>query len=115
MTVLDTSANPNPYLSGNYAPVTEEVTAFDLEVIGELPNELEGRYLRNGPNPLTDVDAATHHWFVGDGMVHGIRLRGGKAEWYRNRYVGSTRVSQFRNQPDIPGRYFDHRALCRRL
>lgn len=104
MTVLDTSANPNPYLSGNYAPVTEEVTAFDLEVIGELPNELEGRYLRNGPNPLTDVDAATHHWFVGDGMVHGIRLRGGKAEWYRNRYVGSTRVSQFRNQPDIPGR-----------
>jgi len=92
------------YLSGNYGPVTEEVTAFDLEVIGELPADLEGRYLRNGPNPLGEVDVATHHWFVGDGMVHGVRLRGGKAEWYRNRYVGSSRLSQARGLPDIPGR-----------
>ena len=38
----------NRYLTGNYAPVREEVTAFDLLVIGELPTELEGRYLRNG-------------------------------------------------------------------
>ena len=87
MTAIDTSA----YLSGNYAPVTDEVTAFDLPVIGELPTELDGRYLRNGPNPLRVRDPATHHWFVGDGMVHGIRLRDGKAEWYRNRYVGSAR------------------------
>lgn len=104
MTALDTSAESNPYLVGNYAPVIEEVTAFDLEVIGELPEELEGRYLRNGPNPIAEVDARTHHWFVGDGMVHGIRLRGGKAEWYRNRYVGSSRVSEFRGTPKIPGR-----------
>ena len=91
------------YLSGNYAPVTEEVTAFDLPVIGELPPELNGRYLRNGPNPISDVDPATHHWFLGDGMVHGIRLRDGRAEWYRNRYVGSTHVSQVRGEPDIGG------------
>lgn len=91
------------YLSGNYAPVTEEVTAFDLPVIGELPAELSGRYLRNGPNPATEVDPATHHWFVGDGMVHGIRLDEGRAAWYRNRYVGSTQISELRGQPDIPG------------
>jgi len=94
----------NPYLVGNYAPVSEEVTAFDLPVIGELPEELNGRYLRNGPNPVTEVDAPSHHWFVGDGMVHGIRLRGGKAEWYRNRYVGSSRLSEVRGTADIPGR-----------
>src|SRR5688572_28273124 len=92
------------YLSDNYAPVTEEVTAFDLPVEGELPLELAGRYLRNGPNPITPPDESTHHWFVGDGMVHGIRIRDGKAEWYRNRYVGSKRVSDVRGQPDIPGR-----------
>ena len=80
----------NRYLLGNYAPVTEEVTAFDLTVIGELPIDLTGRYLRNGPNPIAPPDPATHHWFMGDGMVHGIRLRDGKAEWYRNRYVGSS-------------------------
>ena len=100
MTAIDTS----PYLSGNYGPVTDEVTAFDLPVIGELPIELEGRYLRNGPNPMNPVDPTTHHWFMGDGMVHGIRLRGGKAEWYRNRYVGSTSDSARRGVPDIPGR-----------
>jgi len=32
MTAIDTS----PYLSGNYGPVTDEVTAFDLPVVGEL-------------------------------------------------------------------------------
>jgi carotenoid cleavage dioxygenase len=83
--------------------VEHEVTAFDLPVIGELPEELSGRYLRNGPNPLGDVDPATHHWFVGDGMVHGMRLRGGRAEWYRNRYVGSTHLAEARGTADIPG------------
>jgi len=93
----------NMYLEGNYAPVTEEVTAFDLPVIGELPTELTGRYLRNGPNPLAVADPIKHHWFVGDGMVHGVRLREGRAEWYRNRYVGSSRLSEWRGVPDIPG------------
>ena len=93
----------NRYLTGNYAPVAEEVTAFDLPVEGALPEELAGRYLRNGPNPIDEVDPATHHWFVGDGMVHGVRLLDGRAEWYRNRYVGSRHVSEVRGQADIPG------------
>ena len=106
ITSNDLSSNrvvSNRYLTGNYAPVREEVTAFDLPVIGELPAELEGRYLRNGPNPIGDVDPATHHWFVGDGMVHGLRIRNGRAEWYRNRYVGSTAHSAAFGLPDIAG------------
>jgi 8'-apo-carotenoid 13,14-cleaving dioxygenase len=91
------------YLSGNYAPVRNERTAFDLPVIGQLPADLTGRYLRNGPNPFDEVDEATHHWFVGAGMVHGVRLDAGRAAWYRNRYVGSSSLSQHRGQPDIPG------------
>ncbi|MEM8905095.1 MAG: carotenoid oxygenase family protein, partial [Actinomycetota bacterium] len=94
----------NCYLEGNYGPVTEEITAFDLPVIGELPTELAGRYLRNGPNPATPpADPAGHHWFMGDGMVHGVRLLDGKAEWYRNRYVGSQAMSERRGQADIDG------------
>ena len=104
MTVTETTGtSTNRYLEGNYGPVDEEVTAFDLPVIGELPADLAGRYLRNGPNPWSVPDPSTHHWFVGDGMVHGIRLRDGRAEWYRNRYVGSQRLSEHRGQPDIPG------------
>lgn len=101
----------NMYLEGNYAPVEDEVTAFDLEVIGELPAELSGRYLRNGPNPFHVGDPTDHHWFVGAGMVHGVRLRDGRAEWYRNRYVGSSSLSEFRSRPDIPGRNWNNHAL----
>lgn len=75
------------YLSGNFGPVDVETTATELAVTGTIPEELTGRYLRNGPNPLTEVDPSKHHWFIGDGMIHGIRLEGGRADWYRNRWV----------------------------
>jgi carotenoid cleavage dioxygenase-like enzyme len=73
-----------PHLSGNYAPVTEEITACELTTEGSIPPELTGWYLRNGPNPY---DAASGHWFFGDGMVHGVRLENGRATSYRNRWV----------------------------
>lgn len=52
--------------------------------------DLDGRYLRNGPNPLPGQD--TGHWFTGHGMLHGIRLRGGRAEWYRNRWIRTRKL-----------------------
>jgi len=88
----------NRYLRGGFAPVHEEVTAFDLPVIGRIPAELNGRYLRNGPNPVW-ADAARYHWFLGDGMVHGVRLRDGRAEWYRNRFVRQTAVTRMLGEP----------------
>ena len=63
------------------------MTAVDLPVTGRLPAALGGRLLRIGPNPMPPPDPATYHWFTGDGMVHGVRLRDGRAEWYRNRWV----------------------------
>jgi carotenoid cleavage dioxygenase len=71
------------FRTGNYAPVHDELTTFDLPVEGDIPAELNGWYLRNGPNPR----AGQGHWCVGDGMVHGIRLENGRAAWYRNRWV----------------------------
>lgn len=71
------------FRTGNYAPVPDELTAFDLPVQGAIPTELSGWYLRNGPNPR----AAGGHWCTGDGMVHGVRLENGRAAWYRNRWV----------------------------
>jgi carotenoid cleavage dioxygenase-like enzyme len=88
----------SPFASGPFAPVTEEVTAVDLPVTGTLPAELAGRYLRNGPNPL-DADEPVQHWFLGAGMVHGVRLRDGRAEWYRNRWVRSRAVAERLGEP----------------
>ncbi len=93
----------NPYLHGNYAPVTEEVTAFELPVTGTVPDALNGRYLRNGPNPVVAPEPSTYHWFTGDGMVHGIRLRDGRAEWYRNRWVRSAQVARALGEQPRPG------------
>ncbi|WP_406114713.1 carotenoid oxygenase family protein [Kitasatospora purpeofusca] len=74
-----------PYLTGHFTPVVDEVTATELTVEGTLPPELSGRLLRNGHNPKPGVTPT--HWFKGSGMVHGIQLREGRAEWYRNRWV----------------------------
>ena len=98
MTVVE-----NRYLVGNYAPVADEVTCVDLPVTGSLPEALRGRYLRNGPNPLVAPEPSTYHWFAGDGMVHGIRIRDGRAEWYRNRYVRSAAVATALGEPVRPG------------
>jgi carotenoid cleavage dioxygenase len=74
------------WLSGNFAPTYEEVTATDLKVTGTIPPELNGRYLRNGANPESGESL---HWFLGNGMIHGVELGNGKANWYRNRYVNT--------------------------
>jgi carotenoid cleavage dioxygenase len=76
---------PKPYLTGHYAPTPDELTAVELTVHGTLPPDLTGRYFRNGHNPKPGVTPT--HWFRGAGMLHGIRLAGGRAEWYRNRWV----------------------------
>jgi carotenoid cleavage dioxygenase len=46
------STTGNRYLEGNFAPVEGELTVTDLVVTGTIPNELNGRYMRNGPNPI---------------------------------------------------------------
>ncbi len=98
-----TRAMGNSFLQGNFGPVRVEVTVTELPVTGAIPDHLEGRYVRTGPNPITDPDPATYHWFTGTGMVHGVRLRGGRAEWYRNRYVRSDDVAEILGEPRRPG------------
>ncbi len=78
----------NPHLARNNAPVYEEVTADNLEVIGEIPTDIAGNFLRTGPNPYYVPDEERYHLFDGDGMLHGVHIRDGKAT-YRNRFVDS--------------------------
>ncbi|MDP4025185.1 carotenoid oxygenase family protein [Methylobacterium sp. NEAU 140] len=92
-----------PYwLDGNFAPVQEEITSFALEVEGAVPPELCGLYARNGANPR---DGHSGHWFLGDGMIHGVALREGRADWYRNRWVRTPRFEgrASRNPLDLRG------------
>ncbi|RDI50716.1 carotenoid oxygenase family protein [Nocardia mexicana] len=91
----------NRYLAGVFAPIQQEHTLTDLPVIGTIPDHLDGRYLRNGPNPVGELDPALYHWFSGDGMVHGVRIRDGVAEWYRNRWVRGPATSAALSEPPL--------------
>jgi carotenoid cleavage dioxygenase len=93
-------------MQGNYGPVKDELTEFDLEVTGAIPPELDGLYLRNGSNPR---GTATSHWFFGDGMVHGVRLEKGQASWYRNRWVKTPKLEGDLDAMD-PGVILDRTA-----
>jgi carotenoid cleavage dioxygenase len=93
---------PHPMLTGVNRPMTEELTLTELAVDGDIPPELDGRYVRIGPNPI-DPDPRTYHFFTGDGMLHGIRIAGGRALWYRNRWIRSESVAKARGIAAAPG------------
>ena len=93
---------PHPFLTGIHEPMSEEKTLTELEVVGQIPSALDGRYLRIGPNPVVP-DPAGYHWFTGDGMIHGVALKQGRALWYRNRWIRSTAVSRALGEAPIPG------------
>ncbi len=75
----------NPYLSGAWTPIHEEVDAEYMEVIGEIPRDLSGVYVRNTENPVHEA-IGVYHPFDGDGMIHAISFENGRAS-YRNRFV----------------------------
>lgn len=79
------------FLRGNWSPMQAEREETNLHVQGSIPAELSGVYLRTGPNPKSGQGA---HWFLGDGMVHGIRLENGKAKWYRNRFLQTPDITE---------------------
>lgn len=94
---------PNAYLTGIHKPMDAELTLESPTVSGTIPPELDGRYIRIGPNPVNMPNHASYHWFTGDGMVHGVKLKGGKAEWYRNRWIKSRAVTSALGLPEAPG------------
>jgi carotenoid cleavage dioxygenase len=87
-------SDTNPFLQGNFAPWRLEGTAPDLEVIGAIPRDLNGTLYRNGPNPAYEP-RGRYHWFDGDGMIHAVTLRDGRAA-YRNRWVLSDGLKEER-------------------
>ena len=84
--VSSLKASNHPYLGGAWTPLLEEVNASDLDVIaGRIPDDIDGVYLRNTENQVHQP-LGRYHPFDGDGMIHAISFRDGRAN-YRNRFV----------------------------
>jgi len=84
---IEPSLKPSdhPYLNGAWTPNFEEYDASDMEVIGEIPADIDGIYIRNTENPVHQP-IGRYHPFDGDGMLHMMRFSGGKAH-YKNRFI----------------------------
>lgn len=79
--------NSNPYLTGCFEAVTNEGVWPNLTATtGELPADIVGTYIRNGPNPRFTPIGSYVYPVDGDGMVHAITLSDGVAV-YRNKFV----------------------------
>ncbi|KMO74114.1 apocarotenoid-15,15'-oxygenase [Mycolicibacterium chubuense] len=94
----------HPYRTGPWRPQTTEWDADDLTVVaGSIPDDLDGVYLRNTENPLHPA-LKNYHPFDGDGMLHIVGFRDGKA-FYRNRFVQTDglREENAANGPLWPG------------
>lgn len=87
----------NPHLTGNNTPMHSEITASELEVIGTIPSDISGNFLRVGPNPYYVPDPERYHIFDGDGMIHGVHITNGTAT-YRNRFIDSSGLREEREK-----------------
>ena len=91
----------SPFLVGIHAPMQAELTLENLPVAGSIPPGLNGRYLRMNANPVV-IDHSSH-WFLGDGMVHGLLLKDGAVAWYRNRWIRSKTAAAALGKTAAPG------------
>ena len=97
MSVAESDEYQSQYLQGNFKPILDEITAENLEVIGEIPSDISGNFLRVGPNPYFVPDVEKYHIFDGDGMIHGVHIKDGKAA-YRNRFIDSDGLRREREE-----------------
>lgn len=75
----------HPYMQGAWRPTYNEYNATEMEVIGTIPNDIDGVYIRTTENQIHEP-IGRYHPFDGDGMIHSISFANGVAE-YRNRFV----------------------------
>ncbi|XP_062188591.1 9-cis-epoxycarotenoid dioxygenase NCED4, chloroplastic-like [Phragmites australis] len=116
---LPRTADPAVQIAGNYGPVPEQAPRGELPVTGRIPPFMDGVYVRNGANPL-HAPRAGHHLFDGDGMLHAVRLRGGRAESYACRFTETARLRQERDIgravfPKAIGELHGHSGIARLL
>jgi len=77
-----------PGFTGVLRPVRFEGDIFDLEIEGDVPDQLHGSFHRVHPDAQLPPRFENDQFFNGDGMVSLFRFRGGKID-FRQRYAGT--------------------------
>jgi carotenoid cleavage dioxygenase len=92
---MNNSQAKNLFLQGIWEPLASEWDIQDVTILGEIPQELNGTFYRNGPNPQY-VYSANYHMFEGDGMIHAITFHNGHVT-YKNRWIRTEKFLKERN------------------
>ena len=92
MGTMELPVHDIPALSGNNAPVQQEDVFTDMAVIGQVPVDLNGLYVRNGPNAFYPPDWR-YHAYDGDGMLHAVQFERGRVT-YRNRWIRTAALQE---------------------
>lgn len=92
MQLKDLPFHDLPALNGNNAPIHQEDVFTELQVIGQVPTDLNGLYVRNGPNAFYPPDWR-YHAYDGDGMLHALRFQQGQVS-YRNRWIQTAALKE---------------------
>lgn len=85
-----------------YRPVNEtEISNF--KVIGDIPKHLYGLLLRIGSNPIYTNKLTLFEWYLGDGMVHGLKLQNGEVIWFKSKMIATDTVQKNKKQQYVQG------------
>ncbi|KAL8054103.1 hypothetical protein ABFX02_05G115950 [Erythranthe guttata] len=119
---LRPSIDPENGMSGYFAPAEELPPTACSEVAvegggGPLPSCLDGAYIRNGPNPqfiVAEGRRRPYHLFDGDGMLHMIRISGGKATTFCSRFVKTHKhtVERENGSPFVPSPFSSFNGIA---
>ncbi len=86
--------------TGALAPVADEHESAVFEVAGQVPLDLNGTLIRNGPNPFAGKFTGTDvlDWWPEAAMLHGVSFAGGEVTQYRNRWVQTQNYAAFNGE-----------------
>ena len=82
----------------------------EVDIEGEIPRDLRGTLLRNGPGRLARAGQQYKHCFDGDGMVAAWAIADGQVH-FRNRFV---RTAEFEEE-EAAGRLQHRNTTARAL
>ncbi|GLB02161.1 hypothetical protein AtubIFM57258_003502 [Aspergillus tubingensis] len=97
-----------PQFSAFMKPCRVEGEVNNLEVYGDIPNDIDGTFFRVMPDPQMPPFIEDDPWFNGDGNVSAFRIKNGTVSWQqrfvrtekfmREREAGKALLGKYRNK-----------------
>ncbi|KAK3313208.1 carotenoid oxygenase [Apodospora peruviana] len=94
-----------PQFSGFMKPGRVEGEVANLEVLGKIPEEIDGTFYRVMPDPQFPPFIQDDPWFNGDGNISAFRVKDGRVS-FKQRYVRTEKFTRERDaQRALLGKY----------